>query len=113
MGRYNCKFAYYVYGNKTADVTIDEGVVTTKRYTDVTLDLPFGNLPDSRISRKTIDLFFEEHCVPLHRANLQQILDYYGLEKYDAYEICRITGGTMADTPYRIEWESDLCHKTK
>jgi len=104
MGRYNCKFSYYVYGVKTADVTIREGVVSSIRYTDVALDLPFGNIPDSHISRKTIDLFFEEHCVPEHRANLQQFLDYYRLDKYDAYEICRITNGIMVDSPYKIEW---------
>ena len=105
MGRYNCAFAYFVGNNKTADVTIKEGVVKSVRYTDIALDLPFGNLPDSRISRKTIDLFFEEHCVPEHRANLRQILDYYGLDKYDAYEICRKTNGVMVDAPYRIEWK--------
>ena len=104
MGRYNCKFSYYVGEKKTADVTIIEGVVATARYTGAALDLPFGNIPDSRISRKTIDLFFEEHCVPEHRANIRQILDYYGLKDYDAYEICRITNGVMADAPYRIEW---------
>ena len=104
MGRYNCNFGYYVGDNKTADVTISEGVVTSVRYTDAALDLPFGNIPDSRISRKTIDLFFEEHCVPEHRANIQQILEYHGLMEYDAYEICRLTNGIMADAPYRIEW---------
>ena len=104
MGRYNCSFSYYMGDKKTADVTIKEGVVTTVRYTDVALDLPFGNIPDSRISRKTIDLFFEEHCVPQHRANLAQILDYHGLAEYDAYEICRITNGRMIDMPHRIEW---------
>ena len=104
MGRYNCKFSYYVGGVKTADVIIEEGSVTSVCYTNAALDLPFGNIPDGRISRKTIDLFFEEHCVPEHRANLRQILDYYGLEKFDAYEICRRTNGVMADMPYRIEW---------
>jgi len=105
MGRYNCKFAYYAGDKKTADVVIREGAVTSKRYTDAALDLPFGNLPDSRISRKTIDLFFDEHCVPEHRANIRQILDYYGIEKYDAYEICRLTNGVMVDTPFRIVWQ--------
>ena len=104
MGRYNCKFAYYVYDKKTADVVINEGVVTTTRYTGVALDLPFGNIPDERISRKTIDLFFEEHCVPEHRANIRDILDYHGLDEYDAYKICLITNGVMVDMPYRIEW---------
>jgi len=104
VGRYNCRFGYYVYGKKTADVTIEEGIVSSVRYTDAALDLPFGNIPDERISRKTIDLFFEEHCVPEHRANLRQILDYYGLEKFDAYELCRRTNGVMVDMPYRIEW---------
>ena len=107
MGRYNCKFSYFVNDNKTADVTINEGAVTSLRYTDTALDLPFGNIPDSRISRKTIDLFFEEHCIPEHRANLQQFLKYYGLEKFDAYEICRRTNGIMADMPYRIEWKEN------
>ena len=104
MGRYNCRFAYFINNEKTADVTIDEGVVTTVRYTGAALDLPFGNIPDNRVSRKTIDLFFEEHCVPEHRANIRQILDHHGLEKYDAYAICRITNGVMADAPHRIEW---------
>ena len=56
MGRYNCAFCYYVGENKTADVTIKEGVVTSVRYTDAAIDLPFGNIPDSRISRKTIKM---------------------------------------------------------
>ena len=58
MGRYNCKFSYFVGNDKTADVTINEGVVTSIRYTDAALDLSFGNIPDDRISRKAIDLFF-------------------------------------------------------
>ena len=104
MGRYNCSFSYFAGDEKTADVTIKEGVVTTVRYTDAALDLPFGNIPDNRISRKTIDLYFEEHCVPKHRANIAQILEYHGLAEYDAYEICRITNGRMIDMPHRIEW---------
>ena len=106
MGRYNCKFSYFVGNEKTADVLINEGVVTSVRYTDAALDLPFGNIPDSRISRKTIDLFFEEHCIPEHRANLRQILDHHGLKEYDAYAICRKTNGMMTDAPYRIEWDN-------
>ena len=107
MGRYNCKFSYFVGNSKTADVSIKEGIVTTVRYTDAALDLPFGNIPDSRISRKTVDLFFEEHCIPKHRANIRQILDYHGLAEYDAYEICRKTNGIMTDAPHRIEWRDD------
>lgn len=104
MSRYNCSFSYYHNGVKTADVTITEGRVTTIPYTDDKLHLPFGFVPDQNVTRTTIDLFYERHCVPEYRANIAEFLAHYGLMKYDAYEICRNTNGVMADNSAYIEW---------
>jgi hypothetical protein len=104
MSRYNCSFSFYHQGVKTADVVIKDGAVTTTAYTDDKLNLPFGFVPDRNVTRATIDLFYERNCVPEHRANIKEFLDHYGLEKYDAYKICRITGGQMADSADTIEW---------
>jgi hypothetical protein len=102
--RDNCRFAYFVNGVKTADVTIKNGVVSTVRYTDEMLDLPFGRVPDRLITRRTVDLFFRERCVPEHRANLRDFLDFYGLEQFNAFAICCVTNSQMAQEPYFIEW---------
>jgi len=107
MSRYNCSFSYYFRGEKTADVVIKNGKVITIAYTDEKLNLPFGFVSDRNVTRQTIDLFYERHCVPKHRANIKDFLAHYGLNKYDAYEICRITNGRMADHSYRIEWHDD------
>jgi hypothetical protein len=104
MTRYNCGFSYYCRGVKTADVTIANGVVTTVPHTDNWLDLPFGMVPDRLVTRKVIDLFYEQNCVPEHRANLGDFLAHYGIEKFDPFAICRITNGAMADSPYTISW---------
>jgi hypothetical protein len=104
MSRYNCVFSYYFKDEKTADVVIKNGKVATTPYTGDKLHLPFGFVSDRNVTRQTIDLFFERHCVPQHRANLCDFLDHYGLERYDAYEICRITNGQMADNHGRIAW---------
>ena len=104
MTRDNCAFKFYCDGVCTALVTVVNGVVTTERYTDDVFTQPFGLVPDRRITRKTLDLFFAEHCIPEHRANLQDFLDLYGLEKYNAFKICRITNGEMVDSPFRIVW---------
>lgn len=52
MGRYNCEFIYIVDETRMADIVIKDGIVTSTRYTDVALNLPFGNQPDSSISRE-------------------------------------------------------------
>jgi len=104
MSRYNCSFSYYFKNEKTADVTINDGIATTTPYTEDKLHLPFGFVADRNVTRSVIDLFYERHCVPRHRANIQDFLDHYGLDKYDAYEICRRTNGVMADHGFRIEW---------
>jgi len=104
MSRYNCAFSYYYNDVKAADVVIKNGVVATTPYTDNKLRLPFGFVSDRNVTRGVIDEFFERHCVPQHRANIKDFLDQYGLEKYDAYAICRATNGVMADHNYRIEW---------
>ena len=102
--RYNCSFGFYVHDKKVADVRIANGVVSTTKYTDDALYLPFGRVPDHRVTRKTIDLFYEEHCVPRHRSNIREYLDHFGLEAFDAFALCRITNGVMEGEPYRIEW---------
>ena len=104
MSRYNCSFDYYFNGTKTAEVTIVNGVARTFPCTSDKLHLPFGFVSDRNVTRKVIDVFFERHCVPQYRANISDFLDSYGLAEYDAYEICRITNGEMADHQYRIEW---------
>ena len=104
MGRYDCAFSYYRGEAKTAEVTISNGVVTTTPFTESKELLPFGFVADRNVSRKVIDAFYERHCVPRHRANIRDFLDSYGLETYDAFKICRVTGGVMADNDARIEW---------
>ena len=104
MSRYNCSFSYYFEGRKTADVAIEDGAAHTVPYTEEKLHLPFGFVSDRNVTRRVIDEFFDRHCVPLHRANIRAFLDCYDLKEYDAYEICRITNGVMADHSYRIEW---------
>jgi hypothetical protein len=104
MGRYNCEFIYIVDETRMADIVIKDGIVTSTRYTDVALNLPFGNQPDSSISREAIDLFFAEHCVSEDRANIQEILKYYKLDEFDAYEICRKALGITIDSHCRIKW---------
>jgi hypothetical protein len=89
---------------KTADVVIENGKVRTKAYTEDKLNLPFGFVSDRNVTRRTVDEFFERHCVPEYRANIGEFLDYYGLERYDAFEICRLTNGVMADNCAFIEW---------
>jgi hypothetical protein len=104
MTRDNCKFKFYYKDQCTAFVSIEDGTVTTEKYTDDWLLLPFGKVSDRNITRRGVNLFFSEHCIPEHRANLQDFLLHYGLEKHDPFRICRITNGQMADSPYRIEW---------
>jgi len=105
MSRYNCSFSYYYKDQKMADVAITNGTAATTPYTDDKRRLPFGFVSDRNVTRQTIDLFYERHCVPYHRANIQEFLSYYGLEQYDTYAICRKTNGIMADHDYRIEWK--------
>ena len=104
MSRYNCSFSYYFEDKKTADVVISNGIASTIPYTEEKLHLPFGFVSDKNVTRGVIDEFFERHCVPRYRANIRDFLDHYGLDEYDAYKICRITNGVMADHSYRIEW---------
>ena len=104
MTRDNCKFRFYCDGVCTALVSVIDGVVTTERYTDDWYSQPFGLVPDRRITRQTLDTFFSEHCIPEHRANLKDYLQLYGLDKYNAFKICRITNGEMVNSQFRIEW---------
>ena len=100
----NCTFKYYFRDICTALVKVRGGVVSCERYTDDALNLPFGKMPDRCLNKRTLKLFFSEHCVPEHRANLQDFLDHYGLEKHDPFQICLQTNGVMADSLYRLEW---------
>ena len=100
----NCTFKFFFKDECTALVKVRGGVVTCERYTDNPLRLPFGKMPDRCVTQKGLKLFFSEHCVPEHRANLQDFLDYYGLEKHDPFQICLITNGVMADSLFRLEW---------
>lgn len=100
----NCTFKYLYRGECTALVKVRGGVVTCERYTDNPLHLPFGRVADRNVTKKGLILFFSEHCIPEHRANLQDFLDHYGLEKYDPFNICLITNGEMAGSLYRLEW---------
>ena len=102
--RYNCSFSYFFDGAKTADVVITNGTARTQAYTDEKLHLPFGFVSDRNVTRRVIDEFYLRHCVPQYRANIKDFLDHYGLEEYDAFDICRITNGIMADNNYEIRW---------
>jgi hypothetical protein len=104
MTRDNCKFSFWRNTTKTADVEIKDGFISCMRYTEDFLDLPFGKVPDRAVTRKTLDLFFREHSIPEHRADLSEWLKFYNLDKYDAFKICRITNGVMAQSPYHIVW---------
>jgi hypothetical protein len=104
ISRQNCKFRYYYKDKLVAYVEIDNGKVTTVDYVEGHLDRPFGMVPDDKVDRTAINLFFERHCVPEHRTNIKDFLEEYGLEKFDAFKICRITNGRMADNHYSLEW---------
>ncbi|MCL1989247.1 MAG: hypothetical protein FWG64_14930 [Firmicutes bacterium] len=104
ISMFNCEFNYYYMGEKTAHVKIVNGHATTEQFSKEWYRLPFGMVPDHNVRRETIRIFFEEHCIPKHRKDLQKFLDYYGLEKWDAFKICRITNGEHAHKYGFIEW---------
>jgi hypothetical protein len=66
--------------------------------------LPFGKIPDSKVTKQLIDWFFENHCIPEHKADLEFQLNALGLTEHDSFEICLITQGKMAGTPMWIDF---------
>jgi len=70
-----------------AHVKITDAAVTTNRYTDDWLMLPFGTRPDESVTRKQIDWFWDNHSYPRHRANIKEILEALGLDEFDSFKI--------------------------
>jgi hypothetical protein len=102
--RYNCSFDVYWYGNKTAHIDIEHGVVKTVAYTDDKCKLPFGFLSDGSVAKRQIDLFWESRSFPKHKADYTAQMNAVGLTEYDAYEIVRKTKGRLLGDGMRIEF---------
>ena len=104
MTKYDCKFRFYYKNVLTSYVVIENGIVKSEKYTDKWWELPFGMLSDNMITKSTISVFFEQNCFPEHKIDLNEQLEAVGLDKYDPFEICRVTGGRMAGSHYSMEF---------
>lgn len=83
----------------------DSGEVRFRNFIDDPLVTCFGDR--SRVTYDDVLLFFEERCPPRNRWDLDRILEAYGLDRYDAYEMCRQSQGRFCTDSNWIEFLED------
>lgn len=84
-------------------VYFKENKVSVENYTNDLISQALGKRPN------TIDevyKFFEERCIDKNRPDLKEILESYGLEFYDAEQICRKTHGMLWTDFYWIKFDN-------
>lgn len=99
MGRV-LKFDMYLKDTKVGRVELN-GLTVEKNecYVDLSnYPYPFLIYPFCRI-KSAIGIwdFVLERVVPKERANIDEILEAFGMKEYDAYELVRKTHGVMCD----------------
>ena len=79
--------------------------VTIKNHTDNIYDCAFG--VKTRVTYDDVMMFFERRCIPRDRANIKDILELLGMEKYDPYIICKKMEGRFVQDNNWIEFLED------
>ncbi|MCD8300060.1 MAG: hypothetical protein LUC41_02625 [Clostridiales bacterium] len=87
-------FTTYWKNEKTSDVVIsaDRKSVSYTIYNHEVAKAPFG-FEDPTVEQ--MYHFLEERCMPRRPGQLQEYLDYLGLDEYNPWEIVKITHGVM------------------
>ena len=93
----NTLYHMWVYNRNDLVARVDydycRNYVSVENYTDNIFIRPFGIKEDVTIS--DLEAFFEERVRSPNRADIKEILDYYGMKSYDAYELVLKTHGSQ------------------
>ena len=98
----------YNRDNLLADIEFDPGskkITAYRTYTDDILKLPFGSCTAPDYS--WVEAFLEERCVPRARYNIKELLNMWGLDKYDPLAIVKITHGLMLSDYYWVRFDRE------
>lgn len=79
----------------TIKVDYKSSKVEIANHTDDIFNKAFGIKESPTIA--DFEAFMESRCVPRTRDNIKDILSYYELDYYDPVELCKKTGGKMAE----------------
>lgn len=94
-------------GNILTSVIVNNFTKKVKivNYTNDIMDRAFG--VKEKVTYEDVMDFFKDRTFPRNRADLQDILDYLGLKKYDPYLMCKKLAGKTAQDENWIDFLED------